>query len=118
VSDAPKLDPITKREIRADRAFLSRLKQPESRAGSPSRIGSLDDRYRYVLENLRAMTVDVAALGAGARKLREGDEPVLSVVRARHKDGHWVWMEGAGASAYQQPSGRPSRSSSRGASAA
>jgi PAS domain S-box-containing protein len=58
------LDPKIQQEIRAYRAFLARLSErspPE--ASAPPDVAALGDRYHYVLESLRALTVDVGADG-------------------------------------------------------
>jgi PAS domain S-box-containing protein len=144
VGESRKLDPMTEREIRAYRIFLAGLNErsPPERE-EPRDVSGLDERYRHVLESLRAMTVDIASdgriayvsasvttvlgyepeemigregfgwihpediatLGEGARQLRESGEPFKGVCRARHKDGHWIWMEAWAAGAYQPPNG-------------
>ena len=132
MGESHKLDPKIQQEIRAYRAFLARLdEQPPPEAAEPPDVAALGDRYLYVLENLRAMTVDVAAdgrvafaspsvttvlgygpeelvgiqgielihpddleaLAATARQLRESCGPFRGTYRARHKQGHWVWLE-------------------------
>ena len=127
-----KLNPKIQQEIRAYRAFLTRLaEQPPPGAAEPLDVAAVGDRYLYVLESLRAMTIDVAAdgriayaspsvttvlgydpeemvgtqgielvhpddlatLAATARQLRGSRGPFRSTYRARHKQGHWVWLE-------------------------
>jgi len=127
-----KLDPKVEQEIRAYRAFLTRLgEQAPPEAAEPPDVAAIGDRYLYVLESVRAMTVDVAPdgriayaspsvtavlgydpeemvgtqgielihpddlekLAATARQLRASRGPFRGTYRARHKQGHWVWME-------------------------
>jgi PAS domain S-box-containing protein len=143
MGESRKLDPKIQQEIRAYRAFLARLsEQPPPEVSEPPDVAALGDRYLYVLENLRAMTIDVAAdgrvayaspsvttvlgydpeelvgaegigmihpddleaLAATARQLRESCGPFRGTYRARHKQGHWVWLE-ASAVRNQPPRG-------------
>jgi PAS domain S-box-containing protein len=132
MGESRKLDSKIQREIRAYRAFLTRLgEQPPQEAAETLDVEAVGDRYLYVLESLRAMTLDVAAdgriayaspsvttvlgydpeemvgtqgielvhpddletLAATARQLRGSRGPFRSTYRARHKQGHWVWLE-------------------------
>jgi two-component system cell cycle sensor histidine kinase/response regulator CckA len=143
MSDSRKLDPKIQRELSAYRAFLAQQGEGSSpEAPEPLDVAAIGERYRYVLENLRAMTIDVAAdgrivyaspsvttvlgydpeeligtqgielihpddleeLAATARRLRESRGPFRNIYRARHKQGHWVWME-ASAVRTQSPHG-------------
>jgi PAS domain S-box-containing protein len=135
---------MRERRSRDYRAFLARVNQLSAPGGGASGgAGLLDERYRYVLENLRALTVDIApdghiayispsvtnvlgfepneiignegfawvhrddliALAEAAHQLREHGEPFKGIVRVRHKEGHWIWMEISAAGAYQPPTG-------------
>jgi PAS domain S-box-containing protein len=139
MGDLRKLDPKIQREIRAYRAFLAQQgEESPPGAAEPLDGAAIGERYRYLLENLRAMTIDVAAdgriayaspsvttvlgydpeemigtqgiellhpddlaeLAATARRLRESRGPFRNTYRARHKQGHWVWLEASAVRAH------------------
>jgi len=65
VDESNELDPRIQREIRAYQEFLADVNEKNS-GGDHLRaadLTGLDERYHYVLEHLRAMTVDIAPDG-------------------------------------------------------
>jgi two-component system cell cycle sensor histidine kinase/response regulator CckA len=59
VGDSRKLDPMTEKEVRAYREFLRKMNESAPAASEAPSPGGLGERYRYILESIRALTIDI-----------------------------------------------------------
>ncbi len=131
-------------ELRALRLHLADVtaRRPAGAPPPPSSVAD-DPRYRWIVENLRALIVETDAHGRTvyvsptvtellgyrpeellhqqgsdwvhdddlpelrevSRGLRETGQLHEAVYRARHKDGHWVWLQTTGVTSYRTPEG-------------
>jgi len=88
VGERPKLDPMTEQEIRAYREFLKKMNESApSTPETPSQDG-LGERYRQILESIRAVTVEIDSDG----QVVQVSPSITSVLG--YETGEWVGTQG------------------------
>jgi len=88
VGDSRELDPMTEQEIRAYREFLKKMNESSPHSGEAASVGGLGERYRHILESIRAVTVDVDSNGRVAHV-----SPSITSVLG-YEPEEWIGKEG------------------------
>jgi two-component system cell cycle sensor histidine kinase/response regulator CckA len=90
VSERRRLDPMTQQEIRAYREFLKKMNESAPSTTETLSQGGLGERYRTILESIRAVTVDVDTNG----RMVHVSPSITSVLG--YETGEWIGQEGFG----------------------